>query len=86
MKKLNIGETMCYITLISVVASLLFVCGYEYHLMQLRNKAYRQYYIAVENVLDETCNVYDSFMDTVGEGDNYQDYLDCRSKVIKLRR
>lgn len=39
--------------------------------------AYKAYYNAAERVLDETYEVYDSFLDTVGEGDAYLDYINA---------
>ena len=43
-------------------------------------RAYKQYEDAVEKVLDE-CNKQYDFMDTIGEGEAYQEYLDAKDNL-----
>lgn len=46
---------------------------------------YKNYFESTEIVLDETCQQYNDFMDTVGEGDAYYIYTEARDEVIKIR-
>lgn len=42
---------------------------------------YKNYYHSAEKVLDRTYEVYDSFLDTIGETDDYCDYIEARKKI-----
>lgn len=44
----------------------------------MRISHYECYYHAVERVLDKTAEQYPSFMDTVGETDEYCDYCEIK--------
>lgn len=71
-------KNFCYF-MSGVIITLIFCTIYTGIML---NK-YKAYYNAAEKVLDNTFEVYDSFLDTVGESDAYCDYVDARDKIAQ---
>ena len=66
--------------LIAISFSIGLIIGLYNNQCSKKLKAYKEYEKAVEAVLDECYRTYD-IVDTVYEGDAYQDYLDAKNNL-----
>ena len=71
-------KRICAIAVLLVCVVVLFM-----ELVEMSNRCakYEQYYQATEELLDEIAEEDESFMDTIGEGDTYCNYLESRKPL-----
>ena len=69
--------------LFAIVVLLLVVIVLFCELVSMSNRcaAYERYYQATETLLDEIAEEDESFLDTIGEGDAYANYMECREPL-----
>ena len=70
-------RNFCIVVLIMIV--IILFC--ELISMSNRCAKYERYYQATEELLDEIASEDQSFLDTIGEGDNYANYLESRKPL-----
>ena len=70
-------KNFCIVVLIMIV--IILFC--ELIRMSNRCASYEHYYQATEELLDEIVEENDTFLDTIGEGDNYVNYLESRKPL-----
>lgn len=68
--------------IIGITITLIGALAYNWYQNNTRmNKYYEEYYFSVENLLDEISLENEDFMDTIGSGDCYQNYLEKKNEL-----